>query len=154
MSDKGSAGKRDDKSGQQLHQCVERLPGTVICYEIVPDDKDRIQEQLILFSDQKQVHLILTTGGTGPAPRDITPEATAEIIERPFPGLAEVLRWTGYQKNPKAILSRGIAGIRGKTLIVNLPGSPRGVLEGMEVLLSVLPHALEKMLGNECECGS
>ncbi len=153
ISDKGAAGLRDDQSGLLLCRLVETLPGKVTCYEIVPDEKDKISERLLFFCDQKQVQLLLTTGGTGPAPRDVTPEATQAVIERDFPGLAEVLRLQGFAKNPRAILSRGVAGIRGKTLIVNLPGSPKGVEEGFHILLPVLPHALEKIAGDECECG-
>jgi molybdenum cofactor synthesis domain-containing protein len=153
ISDKGAAGHREDQSGLLLCKLIETLPGKVACYEIVPDEKNQISEKLRLWCDEKQVSLVLTTGGTGPAPRDITPEATKAIIERDFPGLAEALRLQGYAKNPKAILSRGVAGIRGKTLIVNLPGSPNGVEEGFHILLPILPHAMEKIAGDECECG-
>jgi len=151
ISDKGASYERADQSGLLLHQLVEALPGKVICYEIVPDEEKIIQEKLILFCDQ--TNLILTTGGTGPAPRDVTPEATQAVIKRPLPGMAELMRMQGYQKNPMAILSRGIAGIRNETLIINLPGSPKAVSEGWEILLPVLPHCLEKILGNKSECG-
>ncbi|MBI3359466.1 MAG: MogA/MoaB family molybdenum cofactor biosynthesis protein [Nitrospirae bacterium] len=154
ISDKGAAGEREDQSGRLLHQLVEALPGKVICYEIVPDEQEKIQEKLILFCDQRDLHLILTTGGTGPSPRDVTPEATQEVIRRSLPGMAEVLRMQGYQRNPMAILSRGVAGIRDKTLIVNLPGSPQAISEGWALLLPVLPHCLDKMLGDQSECGA
>jgi len=153
ISDKVASGDREDQSGQRLHRLVEQLPGKVICYEVVPDEKEIIQEKLISFCDQKHVNLILTTGGTGPAPRDITPEATQAVIKRPLPGMAEALRMVGYQKNPMAILSRGLTGIRDETLIINLPGSPKAVSEGWEILLPVLPHCLEKMLGDKSDCG-
>ncbi len=153
ISDKGAAGEREDKSGLLLHHLVETLPGKIICYEIVPDEKDKIVEQLILFCDGKHLNLVLTTGGTGPAPRDVTPEATQEVIRRPMPGMAELMRMHGYQKNPMAILSRGLAGIRNETLIINLPGSPKAVSEGWECLLPVLPHAIQKMLGDQRDCG-
>jgi molybdenum cofactor synthesis domain-containing protein len=153
ISDKGAAQEREDKSGLLLHQLIETLPGKVICYEIVPDEKERIVEQLILFCDCKHLNLVLTTGGTGPAPRDVTPEATQEVIKRLLPGMAEALRMQGHQKNPMAMLSRGVTGIRDETLIINLPGSPKAVSEGWEILLPVLPHAIEKMLGDKSDCG-
>ncbi len=153
ISDKGAAGLREDQSGRLLHEYIEKLPGKVTCYKIVPDESEKICEQLIQFCDQEQVDLLLTTGGTGPAPRDITPEATEEVIDRLIPGIGELLRFCGYQKNPRAILSRGIAGIRGKTLIINLPGSVKAVEEGLELLLPILPHALEKIAGDPSECG-
>ena len=158
ISDKGAEGLREDKSGQRLHHLVEKLPGKILCYEIVPDEKAKIQEKLILWCDQKQLagvaplHLIVTTGGTGPSPRDVTPEATQEVIQRPLPGMAEAMRLQGYQKNPMAILSRGVCGIRNETLIINLPGSPKAVAEGWEILLPVLPHCMEKMLGDRRDC--
>jgi len=153
ISDKGAAGVRDDQSGLLLHKLIEKLPGKITCYEIVPDEQDKISEKLIVFCDQHRVNLLLTTGGTGPAPRDVTPEATRTVIERNVPGIPEALRMAGYQKNPRAILSRGIAGIRGKTLIVNLPGSSKAVEEGIELLLPILPHALLKILGDARDCG-
>jgi len=152
ISDKGFAGIRDDQSGLLLHRLIETVPGKVTCYEIVPDEKNKIRERLIAFCDQSRVNLLLTTGGTGPAPRDVTPEATETVIERNLPGIAEMLRMKGYQKNPRSILSRGISGIRGGTLIINLPGSPKACQEGMELLLPILPHALEKILGDERDC--
>lgn len=153
VSDKGAAGSREDQSGLLLHRLIEKSLGTVACYQIVPDEKEQIQKQLISFCDEQRVDLILTTGGTGPAPRDVTPEATKDVIERPVPGIGEILRMEGYRKNPMAILSRGIAGIRGTTLIINLPGSPRAVEEGFELLLPILPHVLEKIAGDPRDCG-
>ena len=153
VSDKGASGQRDDQSGQLLHQLIEKLHGKVACYEIVPDEKDEIRKRLIAFCDQGRVNLLLTTGGTGPAPRDVTPEATETVIERNVPGIAEMLRMEGYRKNPRSILSRGISGIRGATLIINLPGSPKACEEGMALLLPILPHALQKILGDQQDCG-
>ncbi len=152
ISDKGAAGLRDDQSGKRLNELIETLPGKVASYQIVPDDKEMIREQLIQFCDREQVNFVLTTGGTGPSPRDITPEVTCGVIEREMPGVAELLRMEGYRKNPRAILSRGICGIRGKTLIVNLPGSLRAVEEGCALLFPILPHALLKILGDERDC--
>jgi molybdenum cofactor synthesis domain-containing protein len=152
LSDKGAAGDREDKSGQRLCELVQSLSGKGILYQVLPDEPDLISKQLISWCDQEEMNLILTTGGTGPAPRDRTPEATRSVIEREVPGIAELLRMEGYRKNPRAIFSRGISGIRGKTLIINLPGSLKAVEEGMELLLPILPHALEKILGDMRDC--
>lgn len=154
VSDKGAAGKREDASGLLLHQLVDQLPGKVTVYQVIPDEVEEIQKQLISFCDRWKVDLVLSTGGTGLAPRDVTPEATMQVIDRLVPGMGEIMRMEGYRKNPKAILSRGIAGIRKKTLIINLPGSPRAVRENFEILLPTLPHAIEKMIGEEGECGA
>ena len=154
MSDKGALAQREDESGILLHQLIEKLPGKVICYEIVPDEKEKIREKLIWYCDQKHLNLILTTGGTGPSPRDVTPEATQEVIKRPLPGMAELMRVQGYQKNPMAMLSRGVSGIRDETLIINLPGSPKAVSQGWDILLPVLPHCLKKMLGDQSNCAN
>lgn len=153
ISDKGAAGKREDASGLLLHQLVDQLPGKVTVYQVIPDEKEAIQNQLISFCDRWKVDLVLTTGGTGVSPRDVTPEATMQVIDRLIPGMGEIMRMEGYRKSPKAIISRGIAGIRKQTLIVNLPGSPRAVRENFEILLPVLPHAIQKMKGDEEDCG-
>jgi molybdenum cofactor synthesis domain-containing protein len=153
ISDKGAAGIREDQSGQLIHALIEKLPGKVMGYEVVPDKIEKIQKQIFRFCDMKPVQLLLTTGGTGPSPKDVTPEATAPLIERPMPGISEMLRMEGYQKNPMAILSRGVAGLRGKTLIINLPGSPKAVEGGLMLLLPILPHALDKIAGDEKDCG-
>ncbi|MFQ5580056.1 MAG: molybdenum cofactor biosynthesis protein B [Nitrospiria bacterium] len=153
VSDKGAIGKREDGSGQLLHQLTEALPGKVCVYKIVPDEVEEIRNQLISYCDTLKVDLVLTTGGTGVSPRDVTPEATEEVIDRLIPGMGEVMRIEGYRKNPRSILSRGIAGIRNNTLIVNLPGSPRAVRENFEILLPALPHAIEKMKGKGGDCG-
>jgi len=118
---------------------------------IVPDERAEIERVLIALADETQVDLVVTTGGTGPAPRDVTPEATRAVIEREMPGLAEVLRFEGYRKTPLAVISRGVAGIRGGTLVVNLPGSPRAVREGMETLAPILPHAIKMLRGVHTE---
>jgi molybdenum cofactor synthesis domain-containing protein len=153
ISDKGSVGEREDASGLLLHQLVDQIPGKVTVYQVVPDEKEIIRNQLISFCDRWNVDLVLTTGGTGVSPRDVTPDATEEVIERLIPGMGEIMRVEGYKKNPRSIISRGIAGIRKNTLIVNLPGSPRAVRENFEILLPALSHTIEKMKGDQGECG-
>lgn len=144
VSDRASAGQYDDHSGPLIREVVEeRLGWTVAVAETVPDEPDQIGRILVNWSDGEGLDLVLSTGGTGFAPRDRTPEATRAVIERETPGLAEAMRAASLKVTPHAMLSRAVAGIRGSTLIVNLPGSPKAVLENLEVLLPVLPHALE-----------
>ena len=154
VSDKGSRGEREDTSGPALKDILESAGFSVERYEIVPDDQDRIRDTLIAWSDLHRLNLILTTGGTGFAPRDRTPEATAEAIDRAAPGISEAIRFFGLQKTPRAMLSRGVSGARGRTLIINLPGSERGARESIEAVLSSLPHALELLSGQGGECGT
>ena len=153
VSDKGSAGEREDLSGRLLHELVVALPGKVLVYQVVPDDKAAIQKHLIAFCDESRVDLVLTTGGTGIAPRDVTPDATKEVLDYIVPGIGEIMRMEGYRINPRAIISRAIGGVRGKTLVINLPGSPRAVRENFDILLPALPHAIEKMQGEGGDCG-
>lgn len=142
ISDKGFRGEREDASGPLLAQLATEMGAQVVETHILPDEPDQIAALLAELADSGGIDLILTTGGTGPSPRDQTPEATRRVIEREMPGLAELLRWDGYRRTPFAVFSRGLAGIRGRTLIVNLPGSPKAVREGMEVLASLLPAAI------------
>ncbi|HMK55642.1 MAG TPA: MogA/MoaB family molybdenum cofactor biosynthesis protein [Dissulfurispiraceae bacterium] len=149
LSDKGSKGERADESGPAIADMLKGI-GEVRFYDILPDERDLIKERLIFYCGK--VDLILTTGGTGLAPRDVTPEATLDVIEREVPGMAEAMRSEGLKKTRNAMLSRAVAGVRGETLIVNLPGSPRAVRENLAVIIDALPHAIEKIKGDPGDC--
>lgn len=153
LSDKGSIGERADESGELLKQMATEL-GDVVCYQLLPDDREQIVLLLRSWADEQQLDLVLTTGGTGLSPRDVTPEATAAVIERPVPGIAEAMRLESLKKTPNAMLSRGIAGIRGTTLIINLPGSPKAVRENFAVTIPALKHGLAKLAGDPADCGA
>lgn len=142
VSDRSSRGDRSDTSGPVLEEAVISQGWTVVQKEILPDDLSTLKDLLVHWSDSGEVDVILTTGGTGFSPRDVTPEATQAVIERSAPGLAEAMRNASLQITPHAMLSRAIAGIRSKTLIINLPGSPKGALENLQVILPVLTHAV------------
>lgn len=149
VSDRAHQGVYQDETGPRLVRLVtERLGWEVVLTAVVPDDVDTIRDTLLTYSDQERLHLILTTGGTGFAPRDVTPEATRAVIEREAPGLAEAMRSASLRVTPHAMLSRGVCGIRGQTLIINLPGSPRAAQENLEVILPALPHALALLTGS------
>ncbi len=151
VSDKGYAGEREDVSGPLLAELLRSAGAEVVAQTIVPDEPEQIARTLIHLADEQQVDVVLTSGGTGFTPRDRTPEATQTVIERETPGIAELLRMDGYRRTPLAVLSRGIAGLRGRTLIVNLPGSPKAVREGMDVLAPILPHAVRMAQGVDTE---
>ena len=153
ISDKGSRGEREDLSGKVIEEIIRKINGEVKYYQIIPDEKDIIQEELIKAVDKLYLDLILTTGGTGLGKRDVTPEATLAIIEKEVPGISEIIRNESFKKINRAILSRGVAGIRKESLIINLPGSPKGARESLEIILDALPHGIEILKGQVTECG-
>lgn len=153
VSDKGSQGRRTDTAGPAIRELLQDLSPEVAAAEIVPDDRAAIAARLRHYCDDLHCDLVFTTGGTGFSPRDVTPEATLEIIEKPVPGIPEAIRAGGMAQTPKAMLSRAVAGIRGQTLIVNLSGSEKAVREQLAIILPVLPHAVETLRGEGGECG-
>lgn len=152
MSDLGSKGLREDLSGQALADRLGAAGYDICSRTVIPDDYDRIKEVLVELSDLEGAALIVTTGGTGVSPRDVTPDATLSVIEKTVPGLAEAMRAASMLKTPHAMISRAVAGIRGKTLIINLPGSPKGAIENLEAILAALPHAIDKIQGDPSDC--
>lgn len=145
ISDRASSGVREDRSGPLLVEKMENEGWRLVHQKVVPDDQEGIQKVLCEWADSGEVDVILTTGGTGFAPRDQAPEATRAVVERFAPGLVEAMRQASLRITPHAMLSRAVAGIRGKTLIVNLPGSPRAAQENLAIILPALPHAIELM---------
>lgn len=143
VSDRSARGERPDSSGPALVQAVTELGWQVTALAVVPDEVSAIQAQIIAWCGAPGVDVVLTTGGTGFAPRDVTPEATLAVIERAAPGIAEAIRQESLRITPHAMLSRAVAGIRGRTVIINLPGSPKGAVESLRVAAPVLPHAVE-----------
>lgn len=147
ISDSGAKGARQDTSGENIRSMVTQLSEAIISAgAIIPDERELIEAIMREWSDDKHLNLILTTGGTGMAPRDVTPEATKAVIDREAPGIAEAMRAVSLQHTPFGMLSRGVAGMRGRTLIINLPGSPKAVRECMECILPVLPHAINLLV--------
>lgn len=152
LSDKGSQGLREDESGPLIGKILEENGYDVVETILIPDEEDILKKELTRLADQRQVNLVMTTGGTGFAPRDITPEATAAVCERMTPGISEAIRAYSMTKTPRAMLSRAVSGIRGKTLIINLPGSPKAVRESMEFIMSSLQHGLEILNERTSDC--
>jgi molybdopterin adenylyltransferase len=153
-SDRGSRGERPDTSAEAIKKLLPGEMFQIERYAVVPDEQEAITSKLVDWCDREGLDLILTTGGTGLTPRDVAPESTLAVLEREIPGLAEAMRAASLAKTPHAMLSRGVAGMRRETLIINLPGSPKAVRENLEVVLPALPHALEKIKGSPKECGS
>lgn len=149
ISDRCSKGQREDESGKIIQEIIKNLPAEIIKYEIIPDEPAMIKERLCYYSDKLGLDLVLTTGGTGFTPRDFTPEATKEVIQKEVPGIPEAMRVLCLGVTKRAMLSRGISGIRGKTLIVNLPGSSKGAKESLEAILDGLSHGLDMIAGRE-----
>ncbi|MEK7813838.1 MAG: molybdopterin adenylyltransferase [Candidatus Desantisbacteria bacterium] len=153
ISDRCSQGMREDKSGEAIQEMLSGLNSEVVQYEIVPDDREIIAQKLVEMVDITGCDLVLTTGGTGCSPRDITPEATLMVIDREVPGLAEAMRSASLKITPHAMLSRAVAGIRKQCLIINLPGSPNGAAECLNVIMPALPHGLNVLRGDVSDCG-
>ncbi|MEE8174601.1 MAG: molybdopterin adenylyltransferase [Dehalococcoidia bacterium] len=154
ISDKGWLGERQDESSQAIRDSLASLDAEEVKYEVVPDEKDIIAAKLKEWVDKIGIDVIITTGGTGLSPRDVTPEATLSVVDRMAPGFTEVMRAESFKKTPMAVLSRAVAGIRKSSLIINLPGSPKAVRESLEVVLAVLPHAVETLRGEAHECAA
>ena len=154
ISDKGWRGERQDRSGEVIRGILSQIDAQIVNYDIVPDEKNLIAEKLIQWADKDGIDVIITTGGTGLSPRDVTPEATLSVVDKVVPGFAEAMRLASLKKTPMAVLSRAVAGTRGGCLIINLPGSPKAVRECLETILPALPHAVETLKGRVSECGT
>ncbi len=152
LSDKGSRGERVDLSGPTLASWLSERAVEVVCVKILPDEADGISAQLIEWADAGICDVLLTTGGTGVSPRDVTPEATLKVLDREVPGIAEAMRANSIKTTPHAMLSRAIAGVRRRTLVLNLPGSPKGAIENLEAVWPAIPHAVKKIQGDMEDC--
>ena len=154
LSDRSSRGERPDASGPALEQWLAERAVEVRHTEVIPDEAEEIIVKLMGWADSNAFDLILTTGGTGVSPRDVTPEATLRVLDRVIPGFGEVMRSASLAKTPHAMISRAVAGIRGKTLIINLPGSPKGAVENLAAVWPAVPHAVAKIQGDPEECAT
>jgi len=154
LSDKGARGERTDLSGPALTEWLRPRGVETAAYEMIPDDLEQIADKLAEWADGGNLDIILTTGGTGVSPRDVTPEATLKILEKVIPGLGELMRFKSLAKTPAAAISRAVAGVRGQTLIVNLPGSPKGAVENLEAIWDAVPHAVAKIQGDPSDCAT
>jgi molybdopterin adenylyltransferase len=152
LSDKGSQGQRVDESGPVVQELLASV-GEMAHVAILPDDVESIAALLTVWTDQENLDLIVTTGGTGLSPRDVTPQATLQVIDYEIPGMAEVMRTESLKKTPHAMMSRAIVGVRRQTMIINLPGSPKAARENLEAVMPALPHALAKLTGDPSDCG-
>jgi molybdenum cofactor synthesis domain-containing protein len=152
LSDTRSIEPSLDLSGQKIKEIIKEINGSVEYYHVIPDDESLIKKELIKMSDELKLDLILTTGGTGLAPKDLTPESTLAVIDKEVPGISEAIRRESFKYTRKAMLSRGVAGFRKRTLIINLPGSPKAVKESLEIILSVIPHAVNLLNNDVKEC--
>ncbi|MDX1815026.1 MAG: molybdopterin adenylyltransferase [Thermodesulfobacteriota bacterium] len=152
VSDRGSRGEREDASGPALRSWLMERGVEAVHLEVVPDEEERISVALRKWADEEGLEIILTTGGTGVSPRDITPEATLRVVERTIPGFGERMRDKSLEKTPMAIVSRAVAGVRKQSLIINLPGSPKGAVENLEAVWEAVPHAVAKIRGDDSEC--
>ncbi len=154
VSDRGSRGEREDKSGPEIARILDSVGIEIVAQRIIPDEKEVIHQTLVEFCDGDQIDLVLTTGGTGVSPRDVTPDATRDVVERDIPGMAEEMRRQSGLVTPHAMISRAIVGIRNRTLIINLPGSPRGARENLNAVLPAINHAIEKIQGDTRDCAT
>jgi molybdopterin adenylyltransferase len=154
ISDKGFRGEREDRSGPVLREILHKAGFFIADFDVLPDDQPLLEQRLRHLADESCLDLVVTTGGTGVSPRDVTPDATLAIIDRPVPGMAEAMRANSLAKTPHAMLSRAVVGIRGQTLIINLPGSVKGAQENIEAVLPALEHALDKIQGDPSDCGN
>lgn len=147
VSDRCSRGERADESGKDIIDIMKRIGSEIVSYDIVPDELVLIREKIIFYCDNLKVDFVFTTGGTGFGPRDVTPEATSAVFNKIIPGIPELIRLEGLKKTKNAVLSRGVSGIRGSSIIINLPGSPKGAKESLSTILDIIPHALAMLKG-------
>jgi len=152
ISDKGSRGLREDESGEIILRMLEDFGLTVVKREIIPDDQQQITDTLIMWVDKDGLALIITSGGTGLSPTDVTPQAMEQVLDYQVPGMAEAMRAASLKKTPHAMISRAMVGVRNSSLIINLPGSPRGAEENLSVVLPALDHGLSKLAGDTTDC--